>query len=245
MNQVIQIDFKKERVLRQNKNNKKVLQALINNDLDNCNFINIKELNRVILELQDNLDESYTKEKLLRKCSTNKESATLLAGRISKRSNRQGNKDETTQLEVCNKIAQKYNIIIEQLNNNAMRALKNNNRIISSEELKEEKIDIHDCLKSFDAEITGRLEGYFFAKVVIGGGGHQDNVFREAMELGEWVKNYGCDIEKLFVILIDTDNINKPKFEILKKKFHDVKNIIVVNHVEFQEYLIQKYNDNI
>ena len=34
-------------------------------------------------------------------------------------------------------------------------------------------------LKSFDGQITGRVNGWIFAKVVIDKGGHQDNVHHE------------------------------------------------------------------
>ena len=65
-----------------------------------------------------------------------------------------------------------------------------------------------DCLKSFDAKITGKKEGYLFAKVCIGSGGHQDNVFHEAHSFGEWAMQHGEE-DKLYIILIDTNLMNQ------------------------------------
>ena len=42
-----------------------------------------------------------------------------------------------------------------------------------------------------------------FAKVAYGKGGHQDNVFAEAHEFGEWVEKHGSP-DQLYIMLIDT-----------------------------------------
>jgi ribosomal protein L25 (general stress protein Ctc) len=82
------------------------------------------------------------------------------------------------------------------------------------------------------------LNGWIFAKVVYGKGGHQDNVFVEAHEFGEWVLKHGND-DELYVLMIDTDL--SLQFNALKKKF-DMKNIMVCNHVDFQRILLQHAN---
>jgi hypothetical protein len=72
--------------------------------------------------------------------------------------------------------------------------------------------------------------------------GHQDNVFHELETFGEICEKYG-NKDELYVILIDTDLMNR--LENLKNKFAESENILVVNHVEFQEYIINKNLKNI
>lgn len=72
--------------------------------------------------------------------------------------------------------------------------------------------------------------------------GHQDNVFHELETFGEICEKYG-NKDELYVILIDTDLMNR--LENLKNKFAESENILVVNHVEFQEYIININSKNI
>ena len=75
-----------------------------------------------------------------------------------------------------------------------------------------------------------------FAKVAFGKGGHQDNVFSEVNEFGEWVEKHGTS-DELYIILIDTDLTRE--FKALKVKFnYERSKTIVCNHVEFQRCLI-------
>jgi hypothetical protein len=57
------------------------------------------------------------------------------------------------------------------------------------------------------------INGWIFAKVVIGKGGHQDNVYEETNNLCEWILQYNKihnkGIDEIFIILIDTDLIEK------------------------------------
>ena len=88
-------------------------------------------------------------------------------------------------------------------------------------------------MKSLDGVISGEKTGYIFAKIVFGEGGHQDNVFHEAAQFGDWANEYG-DKDKVYVLLIDT-NLDK-KYNLLKEKY-DSDNVWVVNHIELQERL--------
>ena len=90
-------------------------------------------------------------------------------------------------------------------------------------------------MKSFDAKIAGKVNGWLFAKVVFGAGGYQDYVFIEACEFGEWARKYG-EADKLYVILIDTDLDSK--FQQLKERFQQQSNILVCDHFELQQALI-------
>lgn len=62
---------------------------------------------------------------------------------------------------------------------------------------------MQNCLKSFDVKINGKIAGWVFAKIVIGNGGHQDNVFEETCNFG--------DKNDIYIVLIDTNL--KIKFE--------------------------------
>ena len=57
----------------------------------------------------------------------------------------------------------------------------------------------------------------------------------------EWVEEYHSKINsnQLFVVLIDTDLTRQ--FNELKEKYEHIKNILIVDHVEFQEYLKNFY----
>ena len=56
-----------------------------------------------------------------------------------------------------------------------------------------------------------------------------------------WVLNYGKNYDELFVIMIDTDN--NVKLNIIKNKYINVKNLIILDHYEFQNFIISKYYD--
>lgn len=92
-------------------------------------------------------------------------------------------------------------------------------------------------MKSFDAKISGKCNGWIFAKMTYSHGGHQDNVFEEAHHMCEWILKFG-NVKDIYVILIDTD-LNK-EFNELKVKYHK-NNLFVGNHIELQKHFIEKY----
>ena len=233
---VIKLDCKNIRKERQKINNLDVFECLMSKNKERLNkLVNKKELDRVIDELEITYDE------LLEKCSNDRITSKILSGRISKKASRQGTKDETLQLNTCNILTTKYEIFIENLSATAFRCTRDG-KIISQKELKKNKIKKSDCLKSFDGRIYGNnLNGWIFAKVVYGHGGHQDNVFIEAHDYCHWVKQFGNQNE-LYVVLIDTDLYDK--FNDLKKKYNDIDNILIVNHIDFQKYIIDHYTIN-
>ena len=109
-------------------------------------------------------------------------------------------------------------------------------RILTNKEYKNSGFKKNDCLNSFDAKLSGLVKGWVFAKVAFGKGGHQDNVFSESHEFGEWVEKHGTS-DQLYIILVDTDLTRE--FETLKVRFnYERSKTIVCNHVEFQRCLI-------
>ena len=146
---------------------------------------------------------------------------------------RQGTKDEAFILKKCNETTSKVGIYIENLSTTAFRPTKKG-RILTNNQYKKSGLKKNDCLKSFDAKISGLVKGWVFAKVAFGEGGHQDNVFSEAHDFVEWADKYGTS-DELYIVLVDTD-LNL-KFAELKQK-PTKGNILVCDHVEFQRVII-------
>lgn len=211
--------------------NKKKKPKKKNGKKDDTKDCNTAELSRTLSDL------NITFNQLMTECENNDLFAKLLARNISVNSSRQGTKDEAFVLQACGECVKQVGVYIENLTTSEYRPTKDG-RILTDKEYKEYKNSgVPECLKSFDAKISGKCKGWIFAKVCYGKGGHQDNVFIEASYFGEWVEKYG-EKDELFVILIDTNN---NEFSKLKDRFHK-DNLIVVNHVELQQYIIDKYN---
>ena len=225
------IDCKNLRISRQRENNELMLRALITKDeVLVKHFCNNNELSRVLDEI--NQFCLFSLQQLLHKCSVDHIYAIGIAGRISKIASRQATKDEAYILDKCNESLSKVGINIENLSTTAYRPTKDG-RILSNKQFKKSNLKKSDCLKSFDARISGQVNGWVFAKVAYGMGGHQDNVFEEANQFGEWVCEHG-DPNELYVILIDTDLTSQ--FKELRYKFWGA--VLVVNHWEFQSFLM-------
>ncbi len=225
----VQIDCKNLRDERQKENNIRMFQLLANPE--STQFVtrdsNEFELRRVFADVGLDLQQ------LLHKCRIDTAFAKVVARTISKRASRQGTKDEAFVLNRLNEGLRPIGIFIENLSTTAYRPTKDG-RILTNDGYKRSGLKKNDCLKSFDAKISVKVNGWVFAKIVFskGGhaGGHQDNVFAEAHEFGLWAQKYGEE-NQLCVLLIDTDLHSQ--MQELKDKFH-IDNIIVCNHFELQ-----------
>lgn len=225
------IDFANIRSERQHINNQHAYQCIKNKDLSK--HINLKEWARVCQE-QPEIPES----ELLHECANNDRMAKILAGRIAINASRQGTKDEDLQLQICNRTSIQCGIHIENLSATAFRPTKMG-EILSNKDIKTRNIPKNDCLKSFDAKISGKIEGWIFAKAVFGDGGHQDNVFEEAHTFCEWVLQFGKENE-IYIVLCDTNLTIK--FDELKQKYTGHSNLILGNHITIQQYFIDTYS---
>ena len=229
----IEQNFKDIRNVRQTNNNKIVYESLRDGNLKRLyKNINHKEYERTLGDLE------LTEKDFVSKCKNDNLFARLASRTISKNASRQCSKDETEQLKTCNITSQKCGVFIENLNAREFRPTKDG-YIVSNNEMKIKQVKKDCCLKSFDAKISGKINGFISAKVSYGGGGHQDNVFEELDTLAEWWKKYKSGSEELLVILIDTDLIKK--ITTIKEKYSSVNNVKVFNHIEFQQYIISEY----
>lgn len=227
----IELNFKDIRKDRQTINNKIVYEILREGNLERLNKKNINddEYKRTLEDLE------LTEEKFVSKCKDDDSFARLASRNISKNASRQGSKDETVQIRTCNLTAEKCGVSIENLSTTRLRPTKDGS-IVSKQEMEDKGITKDCCLKSFDAKISDKINGFISAKVAYGNGGHQDNVFEEMDTLAEWWKKYKSGSEELLVILIDTDLINK--ITTIKEKYRSVNNVKIFNHIEFQQYMI-------
>lgn len=199
-------------------------------DRDLRKFVNFKALDRLCKRLGE------TREDVYHSCRGKYRDAMLVANNIAILSSRQGSKDEHFVLNEINKVTSPKGINVKPLNNQDLRPLIDSPKLLSKEEyrlLQENGLGKYECLKSIDGEISGDVNGYIFAKIVFGEGGHQDNVFHEVASFGNWAQQYG-ESDKIYVILIDTDLDRK--YNELKQRF-DNGNVWVVDHVEFQQRL--------
>lgn len=229
----IKIDFKNIRIVRQHNNNKAVFNSIKTNDTKSFyKNININEFERTLSYLE------ITPEEFLKKCHDDDLFCKLSAMNISKNASRQGSKDETEQLRLCNSTSEKCGVFITNLTATEMRPTKHG-QIVSKNEMKIKAIKKDCCLKSFDGKIWGKLNGLITAKVAYGSGGHQDNVFEEMDTISEWWKTYKYNTPEMLVVLIDTDLTDK--FTRIKEKYNDILNIMVCNHIELQQYIIDVY----
>jgi hypothetical protein len=228
----IKQNFKDLRVVRQKNNNKIVYESLRQKDMKTLyENINRKEYKKTLADLE------ITETEFILKCE-DLLFAKLSSRTISKNASRQCSKDETEQLRTCNITAKKCGLVINNLTAAEFRPTKDGS-IVSKNEMKIKKIQKDCCLKSFDGKISGKFDGFIAAKVAYGSGGHQDNVFEEMDTIAEWWKNYKSETGEILIVLIDTDLITK--ITRIKEKYRNVKNIMVFNHIEFQQYMINTY----
>jgi hypothetical protein len=229
----IEKNFKDKRTDRQSDNNKIVYDSIMTNNMKIFyENINEKEFERTLKDLE------IIEEEFIIKCKKDPDFCKVSCRLISKNASRQGTKDESEQIKTCNITAQKCGINITQLSQKELRPTKDGS-IVSKDEMKSKKIEKDDCYKTFDASISGKMNGFITAKVTLGSGGHQDNVLEELDTMAKWWKTHKCKIEEILIVLFDTDSMDH--FNRLKEKYNDVDNIMVFNHVEFQQYMIDTY----
>jgi hypothetical protein len=220
------VDVLNLRTERQKYNDELVYNLLTNktNRTDIEKSINGKALERILLE------EKMTYEQLLEQC-VNPFITRSISRNISINASRQGKIDEKLIIDGISSVMSTYDINIKGCDVNGIRFC-NDGRVLDGKSFKKENLDKDtDSMKSIDGIIEGIVNGYIFAKVVIGGGGHQDNVLGESIKFIDWVNKFGSD-DKLYVVLVDGEDLSKIKN--LEKE-----NLWIVNHLELQKRLIE------
>lgn len=164
----------------------------------------------------------------------------LLSMHVSVSASRQGTKDETYVIEGIADYLKEYGISISNLGTNDMIPIQDG-RILSRKECNKLNIPKNEQLKSFDFKgSTARKTILGFAKVCVGDGGHQDNVYHETVSFLDWVNNHGRDC--LYVAMIDGLNDKAiKKYDNLKQNYLHLRNVFVGNHQEVQTYLKENY----
>lgn len=196
------------------------------------NKCNVSELERLFSYL--NISECD----FLKKTKEDEVFRKLCAMKISKNATRQGTTVESIILNGLRDYLLDFGVVIKSLSQNELRPLKTGG-VIKGKELKKKGMNKNfDTLKSIDATIGGLCDGYIFAKVLTGNGGHQDNVLREAKEFMEWATK--DDVNKLYVVLIDGDRKQKSLTELDK---YTKPNVWLCDHVQFQNKILERIND--
>lgn len=174
-------------------------------------------------------------KQLLNKCKDD-DFRKLVAFTMSKLSTRQGGTLEHEILNGINSHTRTLGVYVESLPNTALRPLKTGG-VITTKEMKKRGIDKKTgTLKSIDGLISGKIDGYIFAKVMTGkGGGHQDNVIIESHNFINWAEKEPKN--KLYVVLIDGDYLHTELPELLNR---DSMNIWVCDHKTFQKRITEK-----
>jgi hypothetical protein len=220
-------DVLNEREESQKVNNEIALNALLEKvKVSQINkFLNIENLKRVLKQ------ENITYDELLKSCKDDFYTRNL-ARYLAKNSSRQGKKVESLIIEGVSTSMRKYGFNINACGVNDLRFTKTG-KVLNEKEFNKLNLNKNiDSHKSIDGLISGLIEGYIIAKVVIGNGGHQDNVLHEIINYIEWINNF-WEKDKLYVFLIDGK-----EFPELNKYKSD--NLWIVNHIEFQKKLIER-----
>jgi len=255
------LDVAKLRPDRQRANNKKARSFLEGQGNTEQKVINEDEEKRILNELKDLKNSSESLVDLLAEIKEKRNPdqlieiiTRLLSRSISINASRQGTLDEITQLNRLDEDFMAANELPFRLLNpkthknlveEMVPVLKGG--LMTRKEFKKKFKNNKNtsALKSFDAELwyLNECVGYVFAKVVVGKGGHQDNVFYEARGVMSWFeKEQEQDRlkEKLLVLLIDYDKKSEEKFKELYNNAANTgnENIWVVNTRSFQQKII-------
>jgi len=230
----IAIDFKKKRGLRQLQNNALVSNSIKdNNKKEFYKNINDKTLNKLLDDIGFDISQFW------KKCISDETYCKTASMLLSKCSSRQGIIDEKKQLCICNETSRCFGIDVIKLTPSAIRPSKDGH-IFTHEEIKQKKINLNSCLKSFDGKIQGNMSGFITSKITYDKGGHQDNVFAEIYALCDWWNHYkASNTNEYLIALIDTDLSRQ--LNALKDKYITNSNIKIFSHVEFQQYIIDNY----
>ena len=182
---------------------------------------------------------NISEKQLLNKCKDD-DFRKLVSIIMAILSTRQGGALEREILDGINSYTKTLDVYVESLPNTALRPLKTGG-VITTAEMKKKGIDKKTgTLKSIDGLISGKINGYIFAKVMTGkGGGHQDNVIIESHNFIDWAEKEPKN--KIYVLLIDGDYLHTELPKLLER---DNMNIWVCDHKTFQKRIEEKVKND-
>lgn len=153
----------------------------------------------------------------------------------SKNSSRQGSKDEAFVIDgIKNALEPRLTgFKIDNLSVNEKVPIRSTGEVMSRKEARKSMYSKTEMLKSFDFE--GKVGGRSFygsAKVLVGKGGHQDNVLHEEADLLRWLRSHRKE-DCFYFILLDFENHNPKDVRALKDS-NDMDNVFICDHIEMQ-----------
>lgn len=193
---------------RQIENNNLVLNILIDKSLSIDNTV--KEIKN-----QGNIQafiraKKYTTllddDKIINKCRQDEYFAKMVALYIAKNSSRQCSKDESNDYQTINSLVNLPNKKLKDLGKSKLTPLKTG--VLINHKLRK-TYDKTCMLKTIDATLEIDNKCIFIThKNIVGGGGHQDNVFNELSEFIDFTKKFNS-LKKRFNEFTDyTDYLN-------------------------------------
>ena len=229
--------FSDLRINRQTRNNQKCASSL----LKEC--INPKQKTRTFDSLLRNHPDKFKNESQILLYIEKDPVARSLMGMIcSINSSRQGAKDEDYVISGIKEALEPRlpNFNIDNLKPNDMVPIRGTGEVLTRKKAKK-KYSKTEMLKSFD--FNGKVGGKLFygsAKIVVGKGGHQDNVLHEEADLLRWLSSHRKK-DCFYFILLDFEGHDPKDIEDIKGS-NNMSNVFICNHIELQKKL-EELND--
>ena len=214
---------------RQERTEKKISEILFNGifSVDIIKeYINITKFNRLCDRWGDKPKDVFSR------CKGDKFTSNWVASCLAKEAHRQSSKDEKWIIESIGEEVENCGVIVKQLSNTQLRPASDG-QMYSKKEFDRSGLNKREGLKTIDALITGKVNGYITQKLLVGEGGGQDNVLVEMYDFAKWAIKHGQS-DSVYVCLVDTDR--EQEYNTLKEKY-DSDNVWVVNHIELQNRL--------
>lgn len=229
--------FSDLRTMRQINNNEKCASSL----LKEC--VNLKEKKRTFDYLLRAYPDKFKNEsQILSYIEKDPVARSLMGMNCSVNSSRQGTKDEDYVISGIKEALEPRlpNFNISNLKVNDMVPIRGTGEVLSRKEAKL-KYSKTEMLKSFD--FNGKVGGKLFygsAKIVVGKGGHQDNVLHEEADLIRWLSSHRKK-DCFYFILLDFEGHDPKDIDSLKNS-NNMSNVFICNHIELQKKL-EELND--
>lgn len=223
--------FSELRKIRQVRNNEKCANSLLKECVNEVGKKRVFDylLKEGIFESEGQIISCIENDRVVR---------TLMGMLCSKNSSRQGSKDESLVINGIKKVLEPrlMGFKIDNLSVNEKVPIRSTGEVLSRKEAKKLKYSKTEMLKSFDFEgKVGDRSFYGSAKILVGKGGHQDNVLHEEADLLRWLKVYRKK-DCFYFILLDFEDHNPKDIKGLKDS-NDMDNVFICDHIEIQRKL--------